>query len=176
MNSNTDGNDDLSNTGHHLIGNELRAWTTLLDASRILDTELEADLAQHGMTHREYEVLVRLDGYGGRMRMSALAAQIEASSPLVSQTVARLEGRGWVEREPAADDGRGVEAVLTSTGSEALRTAAKPHAALLRELLIEPLGDDLPAVAEALSRAADHLRSHRRDGDCDDPTCSLNQH
>ena len=127
------------------------------------------------MTHREYEVLVRLDGHGGSMRMTTLAAQIEASTPLVSQTVSRLEDRAWVGRRKSTEDRRGVEAFLTAEGSAALRAAAEPHADLVRALLTDVLGDDLDAVGQALTRVADHLRSHRRGEGCDDAGCPLSE-
>ena len=169
------GDERLDGTGRFLSSAELRAWTGLLDTARILDAELERDLvADHAMTHREYEVLVRLDGHGGSMRMTTLAAQIEASSPLVSQTVARLEDRGWVGRRRSADDGRGVEAFLTTDGSAALRSAAEPHAAVVQALLTDVLGDELDVVGEALTRVASHLRSHRRGEGCEDSACPLN--
>lgn len=161
-------------TGAHLDAEELRAWTSLLDAARILDTELEHDLVEHHhMSHREYEILVRLDGWGGSLRMSELAHQVEASAPLISQTVARLEERGWVERRRDPDDLRGVRAVLCEPGRRALAEAAVPHAAIIRSLLIDRLGDDLEGVAAALGAVADHLRAHRRGEGCGDRACPL---
>lgn len=164
---------ELVGTGAHLSADALRAWTALLDTCRILDTELELDLERHGMTHREYEVLVRLDGWGGSLRMSELAAQIEASQPLVTQTVARLEGRGWVERARDPEDRRGVRAVLLADGRAALAAAAGPHAAIVQRLLTDRLGPDLTVVAHALGTVADHLRAHRHGESCEDPACPL---
>lgn len=165
----------ISGTGAHLDDTQLRAWTALLDTSRILDSELEtALLTHHAMTHREYEVLVRVDGHGGRMRMSLLARQIEASPALISQTVAKLESRNWVQREPSHEDKRGVDAVLTGDGLVALERAAQPHAELIARLLLDPLGGSLEQVAAALSGVANHLRNHRAGSTCDDSTCPLN--
>lgn len=165
----------LNGTGRFLSSAELQAWTGLLDTARILDAEIERDLvADHCMTHREYEVMVRLDGHGGSLRMTTLASQIEASSPLVSQTVRRLEDRGWVGRRRSADDGRGVEAFMTPEGSAALRSASEPHAEIIRALLTDGLGEDLSVVGEALTRVANHLRRHRRGDACEDSSCPLN--
>lgn len=164
----------LRGTGAHLNSTQLRAWTSLLDTSRILDAELEAELVQnHGMTHREYEVLVRVDGAGGAQRMSTLARQIEASAPLVTQTVVKLEERGWISREPSSADGRGVDAVLTKAGEAALLAASGPHAALIRSLLITPLGHHVENLANGLGVVADHLRAHRAGVACDDPACPM---
>lgn len=166
---------EVSGTGAHLDPHQLRVWTSLLDTSRILDTELEAALIRdHGMTHREYEVLVRVDGAGGRLRMSTLARQIEASAALVSQTVSKLEERGWITREAAPEDRRGVDAVLSKHGRKALADAARPHAQRVHALLVEPLGASVEMVAEALGGVADHLRQHRSGTSCDDSACPMN--
>ena len=108
------------------------------------------------------------------MRMSILARQIEASAALVSQTVAKLEKRSWVERISSKADARGIEAVLTAEGRGVLAEAAKSHAALLERLLLEPLSCSLGVVAESLTIVADHLRAHRNGIDCADERCPLN--
>jgi len=165
---------EISGTGAHLNAAQLRVWTSLLDASRILDTELEAVLvSNHGMTHREYEVLVRIDGAGGRARMSTLARQIEASAALISQTVAKLEARGWLERTTSPEDRRGIDATLTPAGRTALATASAPHAALIERLLLDRLGDKTEAVGESLGEVADHLRAHRAGEPCSDLACPM---
>ncbi|MEM7094745.1 MAG: MarR family transcriptional regulator [Actinomycetota bacterium] len=154
---------ELAGTGRHLSTTELRLWTSFLDAGRIIETELSRQLVEEfDMTHREYEVLVRVDGAGGEMRLIELARQIEASRALVSQTVDRLVERGWIERGPAPDDGRGVVARLLADGTDALASAAGPHAELVRELLLDPVGGDIEVTAEALGRVADQLRALRR--------------
>ena len=159
-------------TGAHLNSQELRVWTSLLDALRILESEVESNLHQHhDMSHREYEVLVRVDGAGGRCRMSTLARQIETSAPLITQTVHKLEDRGWIRREAAVHDRRGVDAVLTTDGNSALAAAASPHAETIRRVLLEPMGDNIDVVADTIGPIADHLRLHRRGEHCDDPGC-----
>lgn len=165
---------EITGTGAHLSPAQLRVWTALLDTSRILDTELEAALELHGMKHREYEVLVRVDGAGGRLRMSVLARQIEASAALISQTVAKLEARDWVAREASDLDGRGVDAVLTTRGRSALAAAAEPHAELIRTLLLDPIKNELAVVADALDGVATHLRAHRSGARCEDANCPMN--
>lgn len=131
-----------------------------------LAVQLQNDFA---MSHRDYEVLVRLDGAGGRQRMSALASQIVASQPLITQTISRLEDRGWVRREASKADGRGVDAVLLSPGRTALAAAAGPHAALIKQLLLDPLGPDvLEQLAESMHGLAEHLRTRRRGVPCAD--------
>ncbi len=166
---------DLSGTGRHLSPVELRLWTSFLDAGRMIEQALAADLvANQGMSHREYEVLVRLDGASGRMRMSELARQIAASGPLVTQTVERLEKRGWVTRERSSSDNRGIDATLTADGQAALASASEPHAELVRKLLLDRVGTDRrDVVAAALGEVADHLRLHRGSDACAIESCPL---
>ena len=43
-----------------LDAEEQQAWRTYLRAVRLLDEELRRGLEQHGLSHPEYEILVRL--------------------------------------------------------------------------------------------------------------------
>lgn len=170
---------ELAGTGRHLSEVELRAWTGFVDASRMIDEVHSKHLAQeHQMSHRDYEVLVRLDGAGGRMRMSTLARQIVASAPLLTQTIVRLEVRGVVDRRPAeSGDGRGVDAVLLPAGRKLLGEASDEHAAIVRRLLIDRITEgSLPVVAEGLKAVADHLRSHRQGDSCGDDDCPYDRY
>lgn len=129
-------------TGVHMTPGQLRAWTRFLEASRRLEHALAAHLkADHGMLHSEYEILVRVDGAGGKMRMGVLASQIVESHSMVSHTVSRLEERGWVRRDRSAEDGRGFDVVITERGSRDLGEASQKHAALIKELLLADLSD-----------------------------------
>lgn len=166
---------ELDGTGRHLDPTELRAWTGFLDAGRMLEEVLGRHLVlDHELTHREYEILVRLDGHGGRMRLSVLAKDIVASPALVSQTIDRLSARGLVERDRNPEMARGVDAVLLAPGRAALAGASGEHALIIRSLLIDRIGPERVAtVADAMQEVADHLRAHRRGRVCDDDDCAV---
>lgn len=166
----------LAGTGRHLTATELKAWTAFLDSSRMIEEQASAQLKiDHSMSHRDYEVLVRLDGFGGELRMSDLAVQMVASQPLITQTVGRLEARGWVTRVPSATDGRGIAARLTEDGWQALNQSSGSHAELIKNLLLDVIGsDDLEQYAASMVLVADHLRAHRRDENCLNSACPLN--
>lgn len=167
--------DDFVGTGRHLTKTELRFWTSFLDASRIIETELDSQLHDYGMTHREYEILVRVDGSGGEQRMSVLARQIEASPALITQTVNRLVERGWIERNPTPGDRRGVVASLTDDGRAVLAECSGPHAERVRSLLFYGLSSrEVAALSKSLGGVADHLRGHRAGTACNDVDCPLN--
>ena len=156
-----------------LTDEEQAAWfafggvfTWLPDA---LDAQLQRDA---GISHAAYVVLAMLSEAPDRSRrMSDLARRSNQSQSRLSHTVSRLEERGWVRRERAADDGRGNLAVLTDAGWDVVRTLAPGHVDAVREALFDPLtaeqtrllGQALEAVLERLD--PDHsLRLQDGDG------------
>src|SRR3712207_7748032 len=69
---------------------------------------------------------------GRSRRMSDLARRANQSQSRLSHTVARLEERGWVRREPSPEDGRGNVAVLTDAGWDVVRSVAPGHVEAVR--------------------------------------------
>ncbi len=134
-----------------------RAWLSISELlPRALDTRLQRDA---GLSHAAYVVLAMLSEAPDRSRrMSDLARRSNQSQSRLSHTVARLEERGWVRRERAAEDGRGNRALLTDAGWDVVRTLAPRHVDAVREALFDPLtaqqsralGDALQAVLERL--------------------------
>ena len=154
---------DIVGTGAHLTTAELRAWTRFLDASRLIEDVLAAHVrSEHDMNHGEYEVLVRLDGAKGRMRMAELASQVVAAPSRLTYTADRLEARGWIRRRSLASDGRVVVAELTPNGRSALAEAAVRHADLIRRHLLSHLdAAETDALAAAMGRVIDSVRNNR---------------
>lgn len=166
-----DPRNDLRGTGRHLSDAELFAWTRFLDASRLIERILARHLVDHhDMLHSDYEVLVRLDGAGGSMRLHTLADQVVSSRSKLTHTLDRLCEREWIERRPVADDGRGLDAVLTSQGSSALAAASEGHAALIRRHLLDQWRDsEIVVIGSAMDRASRAMRIAERHGDAADP-------
>ncbi|WP_369136645.1 MarR family winged helix-turn-helix transcriptional regulator [Modestobacter versicolor] len=129
-----------------------RTWRAWLAVTELLPRTLDAQLQRDaGLTHAAYVVLAMLSEAPDRSRrMSDLARTANQSQSRLSHTVARLEERGWVRRERAADDRRGNLAVLTDAGWEVVRRVAPGHAAAVREGLFAGL---TPAQTEALGDA-----------------------
>lgn len=147
-------------TGVHMTDAELRAWTRFNEAARRLEDVLARHLkSDHGMLHSEYEILVRLDGAGGKMRVGVLASQIVISHSRVSHTIDRLAERGWLRREPSAEDQRGHDIVITDAGTAALAAASKQHAELVKNLLLQDLDEsELERFADQMQSVIDRIR------------------
>ncbi|WP_307812812.1 MarR family transcriptional regulator [Phycicoccus sp. CSK15P-2] len=134
-----------------LTAEEQTSWRAYLRASRELSFALEKDLQCHGVSLSEYELLSMLsEADDGRLRMSALADLIVQSRSRVTHTATRLERRGWVERGPAPDDGRGVVVQLTDAGRQAVESFAVEHVESVRRHLVDVL---TPAQLAALGEA-----------------------
>jgi DNA-binding MarR family transcriptional regulator len=144
-----------------LSDEEQRAWTALGSIVVRLDAALDAQLRRDsGLSHFEYAVLAALSGAPQRtLRMSELAALAEGSLSRLSQVVARLERRGWVQRTPDPDDGRYTLAVLTGDGYEKVADAAPGHVREVRRLVFGSLTraqvQQLTSIGQRIARAID---------------------
>ncbi|MCC5576319.1 MarR family transcriptional regulator [Microtetraspora sp. AC03309] len=118
---------------------ELDAWLAYLTASHLLERRIEEQLkADSGLTHDQYEILVRLSSAPGRsMRMTELARMVVVSKSGLTYQVGGLEKKGLVERTSCPSDDRGVMAVLTDEGMRCLERTAPGHLAVVRAYLID---------------------------------------
>ena len=128
---------------------ELRAWSSVATLLEWLPAALDAQLRRDAdLTHFEFGILYALSrAKRGTLRMSVLAGYANSTLSRLSRAVARLERRGWVDREPDPADGRFVLAILTDEGRRTAERAEPGHVALVRRLVLEPLG---PAGAQGL--------------------------
>ena len=140
-----------------LSAQEESAWVAVshlvLQLPAALDAQLQRDAGLHLF---EYLALSWLSMVPGRtLRMSELASLTGGSVSRLSNVIKRLESRGYVRREPDAQDGRYINASLTDAGWDTVVDAAPGHVEAVRELVLAPLDC---AQVEALARMGEHLR------------------
>ena len=104
------------------------AWEALLSAHAVLMKQFAAEDIWQDLTMREYDVLYTLSKCPGPLRIGELTRRVLLSQPALSRMVDRLVERGFVERQAAPGDGRGVHLSLTATGSEIQRQIGRRHA------------------------------------------------
>ena len=138
---------------------EQKAWRSYVRATRLLDGAIQRDLACHGFSHDEYEILVTLSERDCRSaRMSELAESVVNSRSRLTHTVGRLENRGYVRREASPHDRRGVLCVMTDEGFAALEMAARSHVSGVRQNLLDQMTrEEFLALGEALEGVRRHL-------------------
>ena len=137
---------------------EQQAWRAHLEATQLLFDALDRQLQRDaGLSHADYEILVRLSEAPDRqLRMSVLAESTLFSRSRLSHAIARLERAGWVRREACASDGRGTLAVLTDAGFAVLAAAAPGHVRAVREHLFDRL---TPTQVAQLREIGDVVRA-----------------
>lgn len=117
---------------------EQAAWRSILRATHLISQEMARALDAHTVSVGEYELLSMLSEQAGeRMRMAQLAELVVQSRSRVSHTATRLQKRGWVERVPSRQDGRGVVLQLTDLGREQLAVLAPVHVESVRRALLD---------------------------------------
>lgn len=152
-------------TASDLEGAALEAWRGFLQSHAAIVRELDASLiAEHGMTTRDYEVLLYLaQDPDRRLPMSALAERTMLTRSGITRLVDGLVGAGLVERISCPSDARVSYAQLTDAGYEKLRSAGCTHVASIRRLFCERYTtEELEQLAELLGR----LPGARREGSC----------
>jgi DNA-binding MarR family transcriptional regulator len=136
------------------VAHELRVVIGLL-RRRLRQTGVDGEL-----TMPEAAALARLDR-GGPATAAALAKAEQISPQSMGATLAGLEGRGLVAREPDPADGRRIVLSPTPAGVEAMQGRRSARAAqLARALQAEFSGPELRTLAAAvvlLERLAEAL-------------------
>ena len=108
-----------------LTERQMTAWRTYVETVGDLSAALERDLADHGLTQGDYQVLVYLSEAEERsMRMCDLALRLQLSPSGLTRRLDGLVSSGFVTREPSTEDRRVMLARLTDEGSAKLRGAA----------------------------------------------------
>lgn len=159
-----------------LTEDEQQAWIAVARMILQLPSALDAQL-QHdsGLNFFEYMLLSRLSMTPERtMRMSELAEVIGGSLSRLSNVMKRLEGRGYVRREPDPVNGRYTNAILTDTGWDKVVASAPGHVNAVRHLVIDPLvAEQITALAGIGQQLEFHVRGQCEgahdvvdDGDC----------
>jgi DNA-binding MarR family transcriptional regulator len=120
---------------------EQQVWAQLSTMILRLQPVLSAQLQREfGISQFEYLILARLsEAPGSKLRMSVLATTTGSSLPRLSQAVGRLEKRGWMSRQPDAEDSRYTLAVLNRAGLRQLKEAAPSHVEAVREFVFDRL-------------------------------------
>lgn len=106
-------------------------------------------------------VLIRLArSPGHRLRMSYLARDMTMSNSGLTRLIDRIEAAGHVRREACPEDRRGLHAVLTTDGMEAVAAATPRHMDDLRETLAAELNPaELQTLTDLLRRVRDRARA-----------------
>jgi len=141
-------NSDLAAGDIRALAEEL--WPALLRASR----QLRREAQKAGVSALDAQLLTVITKHPG-IGMAELADREQMTRPSMSGHVKRLEGAGWIGRDPVrADDRRRVGLRLTASGAKALDAIRRRR----NDWLAARLAALAPEARAALAAAAEPLR------------------
>lgn len=130
------------------------AWLALVRTHARLWDEIEAQMRRAtGLTMPRYDVLMQLEGAGGRLRLSELADAVVLSASGLSKLLDRMEESGLVTREADPADARSTLAAITPRGRQVVRRARAAHHAHLQSAFGDALvGRDAADLLRVMNR------------------------
>ncbi|MEV5372206.1 MarR family winged helix-turn-helix transcriptional regulator [Streptomyces albogriseolus] len=140
-----------------LTAEEEQAWRGFRRMVIAVQTRTVQDLAAHGLSEPDYEVLSTLsERPEGTSTLHEQAAKMGWSRSRLSRHATRMEARDLIRRAPDPADGRGCLLVLTETGWDTLRQAAPTHLDSVRRHFVDRLEpEELAALGRIAEKIAD---------------------
>ncbi len=129
----------------------------VLHASGVLESRVEAKLADVGLSIAKLAALHRLTEAGGSLPLGQLAERLACVKSNVTQLVDRLEADGLVSRAADANDRRSRLAVLTDAGRKAYTRGSAIQQTAERDLfsaLTTDESDQLHALLAKITHAS----------------------
>jgi DNA-binding MarR family transcriptional regulator len=139
----------------NLEGTALDTWRSYLQSHAAIVRELDAELvAAHGMTSRDYEVLLYLSQEDDRrLPMSKLSERTMLTRSGITRLIDGLVLSGLVERTSCQRDARIAYAQLTDLGYDKLRSAGCTHIKGIQRAFLEYFSaSELQTLGELLGR------------------------
>jgi len=140
-------------------------WRVMVAVHTRLVARMDAELiSRHGISLRDYEVLVQLsEADEAKLRMAELAERLFVSPSGLTRRLDGLVRSGYVKRQVCLSDRRGMLAVLSTSGWEIMRQAAPTHLASVRRYVFDPLeGRQLYQLSETLRAMSGALEPDTR--------------
>ncbi len=142
---------------------EQAMWRAFFDMRRHLERAISAQLAEHGLSHPEYTVLVVLSEAPEPMRSGALGDRIGWETSRLTHQLRRMESRGLLTRHACPQDRRGTLVGITDRGREAIEAAAPGHVHAVRSAFIDLLSpDEIDVLTEVSLRVSAEAERPRR--------------
>jgi DNA-binding MarR family transcriptional regulator len=141
---------------------EVGAWRAFLRAGTAAAVALEAALADTGVSHSEYDVLVNVaTGPKEGLRPTELADRVLITKSGLTRLLDRMVERNYIERRLCASDRRGQLIVLTTDGRRAFRRAAPNVVRAIGTLFGDHFSErevtDLRVACERIASAAEAM-------------------
>jgi MarR family transcriptional regulator, organic hydroperoxide resistance regulator len=145
---------------------EAEAYLSLLRTSDALQTQVEAQLKEFGLTGTQYNALRILRGAGPEgLPCREIGERMITRDPDVTRLLDRLENRGFVQRMRARHDRRVIYGKITAAGLKLLREMDGPLEKFGREMLRHVGQEKLKQLIELLELVRRGRTFHRREAE-----------
>jgi len=145
---------------------EAEAYLSLLRTSDALQTQVEAQLKEFGLTGTQYNALRILRGAGPEgLPCREIGERMITRDPDVTRLLDRLEDRGFVQRARAKHDRRVIYGKITAAGLKLLREMDAPLEKFGREMLRHVGQEKLKQVIKLLELVRRGRTVQRRDAE-----------
>jgi MarR family transcriptional regulator, organic hydroperoxide resistance regulator len=140
------------------------AYLSLLRTSDALQTQVEAQLKEFGLTGTQYNALRILRGAGPEgLPCREIGERMITRDPDITRLLDRLEDRGFVQRTRAKHDRRVIYGKITAAGLKLLREMDVPLEKFGREMLRHVGQEKLKQLIELLELVRRGRTFRRRD-------------
>lgn len=149
---------------------DMETWRRYSTTHEQLMSHLARELAREtGLSEADYQVLDALvDLPDARARSLELRLALQWEKSRLSHQIARMAGRGLLDRQACVEDARGADVVLTPAGRAAALRARHVRAESVERIVFGVLSPELVAsLTEATTLLADALARAARE----DPAC-----
>jgi MarR family transcriptional regulator, organic hydroperoxide resistance regulator len=145
---------------------EAEAYLSLLRTTDALQTQVEAQLKEFGLTGTQYNALRILRGAGTEgLPCREIGERMITRDPDITRLLDRLEDRGFVQRARAKHDRRVIYGKITAAGLKLLREMDKPLEKFGREMLRHVGQEKLKQLIELLELVRRGRTVQRRDAE-----------
>ncbi|MBO0839359.1 MAG: MarR family transcriptional regulator [Sciscionella sp.] len=138
-------------------------WGLVIEGYLVTHNTLMGEITKkYELAPASFDILIRLlRSPEHRMPMTRLATEAALSSGGFTKVADRLANAGLIRREPCDKDRRVVYAVLTKHGLAVATRARRTCADVLRELVLQPLGEKRAAALAETMRLLRETNSER---------------
>jgi DNA-binding MarR family transcriptional regulator len=145
---------------------EQEAYLSLMRTADALQTQIEAQLKEFGLTGTQYNALRILRGDGPEgLPCREIGERMITRDPDITRLLNRLEDRGLVERTRASHDRRVIYGKITAAGLKLLRTMDNPIEKHGREILRHVGQEKLKQLIDLLELVRCGKALHRGDAE-----------
>jgi DNA-binding MarR family transcriptional regulator len=135
-----------------MVETERTGLFAVLHASGVLESRVEARLAEAGLSLAKLAALHQLSRAGESLPLGQLADRLSCVKSNVTQLVDRLEADGFVSRAADPNDRRSRLAVLTAAGRKAYAKGSDIQLQAERELFGVLTADESKTLHELLAK------------------------